>query len=219
MVSCVITCLAGVLLCSELVREAQLQSLEDKYLAAAKLCSHQVILSAFFRKLSSLVDLLSARHRDYAEASAAGAGVSLESLFRDRSGVVSWFVRGLADSLAISESARWPAAKDNATAWLLHFNAGPNPLPSPGVAATPAAATSVSSGQSKPCIYSFLEQFQPALGFSCKVQGCSYMHTFPLGEDAYLDAVRLVVQNAGPASGLGSRKSEVLNALSSSNSV
>jgi hypothetical protein len=208
-VTCFVSCLAGVLLCPDLIREAQIQGLEDKFLIAARLCSDQVMLMQFFKAVTNLTDLASNSHRGSSTESRPGSGVTLEVLFRDRVQVAAWFVAGLADALAISDAARWPSAKANATEWLLR---GSTPIAGPGVS-TPAPQPSSPPVGKKPCLYSFLEQFRPALSYKCRLPACQFNHDFSLGEAAYMDAIRSYVENANPSSTLGSHKAEVLAAL------
>jgi hypothetical protein len=209
-VTCFITCLAGVLLCPELIREAQSQGLEDRFLAGARVCSHQVSLMQFWKKAVLLVDILSASHRGSLVETSTGSGVSLAALFQARTGVAEWFIGGLAAALEISEGARWPVAKTNATEWLLRSCAPSGAAP----ASTTSAPTP--SGAARPCVYGFLETFRPQLNFSCRVASCQYSHDFTRGEDAYVEAVKAVVNNAAAGSGLAAQKSAVLASLASS---
>ena len=210
-VTCFITCLAGVLLCPERIRESQVKLLEDRFLAGACVCSQQVMLMQFFKKASSLVDILSASHRGSLIETSVGSGVLLSSLFQARIGVAAWFIGGLAAALEISEGARWPVAKSNAAEWLVRSSA-------PTVAASSVAVSLAPSpsGATRPCVYAYLETFRPSLNFKCKVASCQYSHAFSIGEDAYGDAVKAVVESAGAASGLGSQKANVLASLASS---
>jgi hypothetical protein len=206
--------LAGVLLCPELYREFQVQKVEYLFYTVARSCSPQVALAQFFRAVTELVSLLYSDMREDATETRPGSGVTVAEVFRGRVSVPKWFVGQLVLALVITESGRQTTAR---LAAIEYFVGGMSVQP---VAAVPmhmspgSAQSSASPGPgSRPCVYAYLECFHASFGFRCKVLSCPFVHDFTLGPLVHLEAVKVIVLAAPPASALGAQKDVVLAAL------
>jgi hypothetical protein len=206
------SCLSAVFLCPGLINEFRAQQLDVLYSDSVSAVHHVVVLAQFSRRLSKLVTWLYSdmRAEDGCLVSEPGSSVVLSKLFRERLGVPAWFVRQLADSLKVSPVSQYAVAESSAVAYFDSLSStvsvsSPTPVPS-SVASAPVLA--------RPCIYGFLEKFHPGLNFRCKVPTCTFGHSFDLGESAYVESLREVVEKASAASVLGQQREVVLAALS-----
>ena len=222
-----VTCLSGVFLAPDLLLEYKRLDMENKFFENSPRCSQEVLIGQFHRELQRCFNLLRRDMRDNGQETVVGSGVLLKSVFFDRgSGVAVWLMGRLCKSLEISPASGLMQARDTAVQFLRELvgsdrGRAPSPAPITSRSASPTPSGHVSSSvappsvghATRPCVYSFLGKFCPGLGLKCAMgEACSFSHSFVHGGKSS-KAVRSVVEGCLPTSILGSRKTEINDAL------
>jgi hypothetical protein len=199
---------AGVFFCPDFADEFKKLNGLGTFVKNSMQSSQPVLLAQFFREVADCVDLL---RSDLRNASATPAFPQKDGLlapvFKERTGVGVWLAGRLVAALAMKPSTSAFRAHDAAVSYL---SDGLLPVVTPPASQfLPSPTQPPTQG---PCVYAYLAQHYPELKFSCAKSSCHFSHVF--GGDAE-HQIKTIVEGAPAYSPLGTRRPEILSALSS----